>query len=73
MVGDRLSELSQSLSTLIAQIESEADARGMRELMAPIAWLREADGWLAYELSRVQTPGKRDDVPFTYIPVELRK
>lgn len=70
---DRLAELAAELSSIIDEMQREAAAREMRELMAPLAWLDDANGWLNYELARCGEPGARDPVPFTYIPVSLRK
>jgi hypothetical protein len=69
---DRLAELSSELSSLLEQLQSEANGSNMRELMAPIAWLDEANSWLRYELRRVHGNDARDPVPFTYVPLALR-
>jgi hypothetical protein len=70
---DRLTELSAQLSTLLTEIDQEARRRGARELMAPLAWLAEADGWLEYELARRGSSAPVDPVPFTYVPLETRR
>jgi len=68
---DRLSELSLELSKLLDEIRAEA-AGQEAELLAPLAWLDEAHAWLLHELESART-GRREPVPFTYIPFELRK
>lgn len=70
---DRLSELAADLTRVLTDLREEADARDLRELAAPLAWLDEANCWLRYELERVRNPAQREPVPFTYIPVELRR
>jgi len=70
---DRLAELSNDLNTLLARLREEAVARDLTRLAAPLAWLDEANGWLRYELERACCAAPRDAVPFTYIPVDLRK
>ena len=70
---DRLAELATDLASILDEMQREAAARDMRELMAPLAWLYDALGWLNYELLRAGEQGNRDPVPFTYIPVSLRK
>jgi hypothetical protein len=70
---DRLAELSNDLNTLLARLREEAIARDLTRLAAPLAWLDEANGWLRYELERACGGAPRDAVPFTYIPVDLRK
>lgn len=70
---DRLAELADDLSSLLDQLQQEAQRRDQRELMAPLAWLDEASGWLRIELARAAAPRRRDPVPFTYIPVGLRR
>ena len=70
---DRLAELSSELNTLLAQLRDEAVARDLTRLAAPLAWLDEANCWLRYEMERGCGAVPRDGVPFTYIPVDLRK
>ena len=70
---DRLSELSTDLRRTLEDLNDEATKRNVRELTAPLAWLDEAQRWLAFELDRLQTGTPRDPVPFTYIPANLRK
>jgi hypothetical protein len=70
---DRLAQLSSELTALLDELRQEAAARDARELMPPLAWLTEANGWLAYELARMGDPARREPVPFTYIPISLRK
>jgi hypothetical protein len=70
---DRLAQLSNELTTILDELQREAATRDVRELMAPLAWLDEANGWLNYELLRIADPTRREPVPFTYIPVSLRK
>lgn len=70
---DRLTELADELSTTLAKLRHEADTRDLRELAAPLAWLDEANGWLRYEIDRVHGTAPREAVPFTYIPVHLRR
>lgn len=70
---DRLVELTTHLSETLEQLHAEARARDARELMAPLAWLDEANSWLRYELECADSPARRSDVHFTYIPVELRR
>lgn len=70
---DRLSELSSELAAVIEQLQAEAMQRNVRELLAPLAWLDEAHGWLNYELARASGAAQREPVAFTYIPIELRK
>jgi hypothetical protein len=69
---DRLTELANDLTAILAELREEACRGNMRQLAAPLAWLDESNGWLRYELSHRCSP-ERDPVPFTYIPVELRK
>jgi hypothetical protein len=45
----------------------------MRSLMAPLAWLDEANSWLRYELVQRRTDRPAEPVAFTYIPVSLGK
>jgi hypothetical protein len=70
---DTIHQLALDLNRILDQLQREAAGRDMRNLMAPLAWLDEANGWLRYELDRSNTTSLRDAVPFTYIPVELRK
>lgn len=70
---NRLSELATDLTNVLADLRQEADTRDLRQLAAPLAWLDEANCWLRYELARVRDPAVREPVPFTYIPVDLRK
>jgi hypothetical protein len=70
---DRLTELAGELSAALAKLQNEAETRDLRELAAPLAWLEEANGWLRYEIDRVHGTGPRETVPFTYIPVHLRR
>jgi hypothetical protein len=70
---DRLYELANELAALIEQLRSEADRRDLRDLRAPIDWLDESNSWLNYELARMTGNVPREQVPFTYIPAELRK
>jgi len=69
---DHLAELAAELNTVLAQLHEEAGRRGLRELNPPLAWLDESYGWLRYELARLNSI-ERDPVPFTYIPVDLRR
>lgn len=70
---DRLAELTTDLSALLDELKREADDCEARGLLTPIAWLEEANTWLKYELTRHYNPERRDPVPFTYIPVDLRR
>jgi hypothetical protein len=70
---DRLTALSNEISSILDQLHQEAASNGARELMAPLNWLDEANGWLKYELARRCDTAPRDPVPWTYIPVDLRK
>lgn len=70
---DRLTELAGELATALAKLQHEAETRDLRELAAPLAWLDEANGWLTYEIERVYGVERRETVPFTYIPVYLRR
>jgi hypothetical protein len=70
---DRISELAQQLSATLEALRQEATERDARELQAPLAWLEEANGWLAYELERRYGNAPREPVPFTYIPIHLRR
>ena len=69
---DRFAELAADLSSILDEMQREAAARELRDLRAPLAWLDDALGWLNYELARSEQ-GARNPVPFTYIPVSLRK
>jgi hypothetical protein len=69
---DRLAELANDLSVILAELREEASRSNLRQLAAPLAWLDESNGWLRYELARARSP-QRAPVPFTYVPVELRK
>jgi hypothetical protein len=69
---DRLAELATDLGNVLAELHEEAAHRGFRQLNVPLAWLDEANGWLKYELVRLYSV-ERDPVPFTYIPVDLRR
>ena len=66
---DRLAELANDLSSVLDELHEEAAGREQRELMAPLAWLDEANGWLRFELSRSGESGVRQPVPFTYVPL----
>jgi hypothetical protein len=68
---DRLNELAADLSSVLDQLQREAARHDARELMAPLAWLDEANGWLAYEMAQRQAPARQDAVPFEYIQVEV--
>lgn len=70
---DRLSQLADELTSVLDELHHEAAAHGQRPLMAPLAWLDEANSWLRVELRRTQTGASEEQVPFTYIPVALRK
>jgi len=70
---DRLTELAQQLSLTLTRLHNEAASCDARELMAPLAWLDEANGWLNYEIERRQGLGQAERTPFTYIPVHLRR
>ena len=69
---DRLDTLAAELTRLIDEIRDEVERLQAREFAAPVAWLGEANGWLRYELERAHA-GLREPVPFTYVPLELRK
>ena len=69
---DRISELAQELSETLEQLHREAAKRNQRELMAPLAWLDEANGWLSYELARAYGATPPEPVPFTYVPIHMR-
>lgn len=70
---DRLVQLTAHLSEVIEQIHKEARERDARDLIAPLSWLDEANHWLRYEMECTDSPARRDGVPFTYIPVDLRR
>ena len=70
---DRLAELARDLSDVLLELRAEANRCDLQRLAAPLAWLDEANGWLKYELARAYDPQRGDPVPFTYIPIELRK
>ncbi len=70
---ERLAELSADLKRTLDELHAEAMRRNVREVNAPLAWLDEANRWLAFELDRLYGGGPRDPVPFTYIPADLRK
>jgi hypothetical protein len=69
---DRLAELAAELNTVLTQLHEEAARRDLHQLNPPLAWLDEANGWLKYELARLYAL-ERDPVPFTYVPVDLRR
>jgi hypothetical protein len=69
---DRLAELSSQLNAVLTQLHEEALRRDLHQLNPPLSWLDEANGWLKYELVRLNSLD-RDPVPFTYIPIGLRK
>lgn len=69
----RLDELSTELTALLEEIREEAARREIRELQAPLDWLDEANAWLSYELARLSGALPPEAVPFTYIPIELRR
>ena len=70
---DRLAELDAELTRILDEIAFEVERRGARDLAAPVAWLYEARGWLQYELGRSRSADAGTAVPFTYIPLELRR
>lgn len=70
---DRISQLADDLGLVLDRLHEEAASRGMRPLMAPLAWLDEANAWLRYELDGVEQPRAAEPVPFTYVPLVLRK
>jgi hypothetical protein len=70
---DRISRLADDLSAVLDQLHEEAAEQGVRPLMAPLAWLDEANSWLRYELRALREPERREFTPFTYIPLALRK
>ena len=69
---DRLTELAAELNSVLTQLQEEASRRDLRELNPPLAWLDESNSWLKYELARLYSV-ERDPVPFTYIPLDLRR
>ena len=73
---DRISQLVNDLNATLDELHDEAARRGLRPLMAPLAWLDEANGWLHYELTSLEAPprdsARRDPVPFTYIPLPVQ-
>ena len=69
---DRLTVLAAELNTVLTQLRDEAARRDLCELTAPLAWLDESYSWLKYELAHLNSI-ERDPVPFTYIPVDLRR
>ena len=70
---DRLAVLTRDLSMILDALHDEAARRELPELQAPLSWLDEANDWLRYEMARASRPDIRETVPFTYVPVELRK
>jgi len=70
---DRLADLAQQLSATLDELQAIAAQSDQRQLMAPLAWLDEANGWLRYEIARLAQPGIREPVPFSYIPANLRR
>jgi len=72
---DRVSQLADELTSVLDRLHEEAVGSDMRSLMAPLAWLDEANSWLRYELVQCHTEGRApaQSVAFTYIPVSLRK
>jgi hypothetical protein len=70
---DRFIELSADLRRTLDELNDEAMRRNVRELMPPLAWLDESHRWLEFELDRLHGGVSRDPVPFTFIPVDLRK
>ena len=69
---DHLTELAAELNSVLTQLQEEASRRDLRELNPPLAWLDESNSWLKYELARLYSV-ERDPVPFTYIPLDLRR
>ena len=69
---DRLTDLAAELNAVLTQLQEEASRRNLRELNPPLAWLDESNSWLKYELARLYSV-ERDPMPFTYIPVDLRR
>lgn len=70
---DRVSQLADELTTVLDRLQEEAARHDMRALMAPLAWLDEANSWLRYELVRERADRPAESVAFTYIPLSLRK
>lgn len=70
---DRVSRLADDLSAVLDELHRQAADDNVRSLMAPLAWLDEANGWLRYELARLPESPRDDPVPFTYIPQSLRR
>lgn len=70
---DRVSQLADELSSVLDQLHEEAAGNDMRSLMAPLAWLDEANSWLRYELVQRHSDRPAEPVAFTYIPVSLGK
>jgi hypothetical protein len=70
---DRVSALANELTSVLDRLHEEASDRNMRSLVAPLAWLDEANSWLRYELVRTGTDRPGETVAFTYIPLSLRK
>lgn len=69
---DRLAELSNQLNAILAELHGEALRHDLPQLNPALSWLDESNSWLKYELTRLNSLD-RDPVPFTYIPIELRK
>ncbi len=69
---DRLTELTAELNSVLARLHAEAARRDLPELNPPLAWLDESYSWLKYELTRLHSV-ERDPVPYTYIPIDLRR
>jgi hypothetical protein len=69
---DRLTELAAELNRTLTELHDEAVRRDLPQLNPALAWLDEANGWLKHELARLYSL-ERDPVPFTYIPVNLRR
>jgi hypothetical protein len=70
---DRISRLADDLTAVLDQLHEEAAEQGARSLMAPLAWLDEANSWLQYELRALREQERRERIPFTYIPLALPK
>lgn len=70
---DRIAELSHELTRVLAELREEADRRDLPQLAAPLHWLDEAERWLNYEIARYYAPPGREPVPFTYVPIHLRR
>ena len=69
---DRLTTLAEELNDVLAQLHEEASRLDVREVNPPLAWLDESYAWLKYELAHLNSI-ERDPVPFSYIPVDLRR